>query len=60
MSAASVNERRDKQIQDAFDNRNWKQALQLCDKRLKKGEKSDHLLVRKRAVRCVERQALTC
>lgn len=46
MSAVSVNERRDKQIQDALDSRNIKQALQLCDKRIKKGEKNDYLLVR--------------
>ena len=48
MSAVSVNERRDKQIQDALDSRNYKQALQLCDKRIKKGEKNDYLLVSQR------------
>ncbi len=48
MSTVSVNERRDKQIQDALDSRNFKQALQLCDKRIKKGEKNDYLLVSQR------------
>ena len=40
-----VSDRRDRQIQEAIDVRNWKQALSLCEKRLKKGEKSDHLSV---------------
>ena len=40
-----VNDRRDRQIQEAIDVRNWRQALSLCEKRLKKGEKSDHLSV---------------
>ncbi|KZF24609.1 hypothetical protein L228DRAFT_281666 [Xylona heveae TC161] len=43
-SASSVVERRDKQVFDALDNGNWKQALQLLEKRLKKGEKGDSLL----------------
>lgn len=46
MSAASVFERRNKQIQDAIDGQNLKQALQLCEKRLKKGEDSQFLRVR--------------
>lgn len=40
-----VNDRRDRQIQEAIDVRNWKQALSLCERRLKRGEKSDHLSV---------------
>lgn len=40
-----VNDRRDRQIQEAIDVRNWKQALSLCEKRLKRGEKSDNLSV---------------
>ncbi len=60
MSAVSVNERRDKQIQEAFDNRNWKQALLLCDKRIKKGEKSDYLLVCKLDIPSLQRHLLTC
>ncbi|PGH15870.1 hypothetical protein AJ80_05401 [Polytolypa hystricis UAMH7299] len=43
MSSAAVFERRNKQIQDAIDAQNLKQALQLCDKRLKKGEDSHFL-----------------
>ncbi|KAL2215610.1 cytoskeleton organization protein [Thermoascus aurantiacus ATCC 26904] len=40
MSASSdaVFHRRNKQIQDAIDGQNLKQALQLCEKRIKKGE----------------------
>ncbi|KAL1972383.1 hypothetical protein VTN31DRAFT_6797 [Thermomyces dupontii] len=43
MSSDSVLHRRNKQIQDAIDSRNYKQALQLVDKRLKKGEDSRFL-----------------
>ncbi|PGH07686.1 hypothetical protein GX51_01695 [Blastomyces parvus] len=43
MSATTVFERRNKQIQDAIDGQNLKQALQLCEKRLKKGEDSHFL-----------------
>ncbi|EGC45638.1 cytoskeleton organization protein [Histoplasma capsulatum var. duboisii H88] len=43
MSATAVFERRNKQIQDAIDGQNLKQALQLCEKRLKKGEDSHFL-----------------
>ncbi|OAT05409.1 cytoskeleton organization protein [Blastomyces gilchristii SLH14081] len=43
MSASTVFERRNKQIQDAIDGQNLKQALQLCEKRLKKGEDSHFL-----------------
>lgn len=46
MSSDSVLHRRNKQIQDAIDSRNYKQALQLVDKRLKKGEDSRFLRVR--------------
>lgn len=45
MSATAVFERRNKQIQDAIDGQNLKQALQLCEKRLKKGEDSHFLRV---------------
>ncbi|EEH47984.2 uncharacterized protein PADG_04068 [Paracoccidioides brasiliensis Pb18] len=43
MSATAVFERRNKQIQDAIDGQNLKQALQLCEKRLKRGEDSHFL-----------------
>ncbi|OAX82256.1 hypothetical protein ACJ72_03393 [Emergomyces africanus] len=43
MSTAAVFERRNKQIQDAINGQNLKQALQLCEKRLKKGEDSHFL-----------------
>ncbi|KAK2788459.1 hypothetical protein FQN53_003605 [Emmonsiellopsis sp. PD_33] len=43
MSSTAVFERRNKQIQDAIDGQNLKQALQLCEKRLKKGEDSHFL-----------------
>ncbi|KAK7885662.1 hypothetical protein LTR67_010013 [Exophiala xenobiotica] len=47
MSDASVTERRIRPIQDAVESSNWKQALQLCDKWSKKGEKSDRFLALK-------------
>ena len=37
--------RRNKQIQDAIDGQNLKQALQLIDKRIKKGENTRFLKV---------------
>ncbi|KAF3481657.1 uncharacterized protein GIQ15_04416 [Arthroderma uncinatum] len=43
MASNAVTERRNKQIQDAIDGQNLKQALQLCEKRLKKGEDSSFL-----------------
>lgn len=45
MAEVSVSERRIHPIQDAAALGNWKQALQLCDKWSKKGEKSDQFLV---------------
>jgi N-terminal acetyltransferase B complex non-catalytic subunit len=47
MSAAAdaVFQRRNKQIQDAIDSHNLKQALQLIDKRIKKGEDTQFLRV---------------
>ena len=45
MSNDSVFHRRNKQIQDAIDSQNLKQALQLCEKRIKKGEDSRFLRV---------------
>ncbi|KIV94471.1 hypothetical protein PV10_02237 [Exophiala mesophila] len=44
MSDSSVTERRIRPIQDAIATDNWKQALQLCDKWSKKGEKSERFL----------------
>ncbi|KAI9704283.1 MAG: hypothetical protein M1836_007144 [Candelina mexicana] len=44
---SSVVERRDKQVWEALENGNSKQALQLCQKRIKKGEKGDNLLALK-------------
>ena len=45
MAEGSVSERRVRPIQEAAASGNWKQALQLCDKWSKKGEKSDQFLV---------------
>jgi hypothetical protein len=47
MSATNdaVFHRRNKQIQDAIDGQNLKQALQLIEKRMKKGEDSRFLKV---------------
>lgn len=45
MSDPSVAERRIRPIQDAIATENWKQALQLCEKWSKKGEKSERFLV---------------
>ncbi|EXJ79045.1 hypothetical protein A1O3_08546 [Capronia epimyces CBS 606.96] len=47
MSDPTVSERRIRPIQDAVASANWKQALQLCDKWSKKGEKSDRFLALK-------------
>ncbi|KAI9724374.1 MAG: hypothetical protein M1812_000442 [Candelaria pacifica] len=44
---SSVVERRDKQVWEALENDNFKQALQLCQKRIKKGETGDNLLALK-------------
>jgi hypothetical protein len=48
MSATNdaVFHRRNKQIQDAIDGQNLKQALQLIEKRMKKGEDSRFLKVK--------------
>ncbi|KAK2753596.1 hypothetical protein FQN54_007373 [Arachnomyces sp. PD_36] len=43
MSSDVVVQRRNNQIQDAIDGQNFKQALQLCEKRLKKGENTPFL-----------------
>lgn len=45
MSSEAVIQRRNNQIQDAIDGQNFKQALQLCEKRLKKGEDTPFLRV---------------
>lgn len=45
MSSDAVVQRRNKQIQDTIDSQNFKQALQLCEKRLKKGEDTPYLRV---------------
>lgn len=42
----AVFQRRNKQIQDAIDGQNLKQALQLIEKRMKKGENTPFLKVR--------------
>ncbi|KEF53836.1 uncharacterized protein A1O9_10238 [Exophiala aquamarina CBS 119918] len=47
MSDPSVSDRRIRPIQDAVASGNWKQALQLCDKWSKKGERSDRFLALK-------------
>lgn len=44
-ASSAVFDRRNKPIQEAFDNRNYKQALQLCEKRIKKGENTLFLQV---------------
>ncbi|KAI9818225.1 MAG: hypothetical protein M1827_000850 [Pycnora praestabilis] len=44
---SSIEDRRDKQIWDAIEGDNFKQALQLCQKRLKKGEKGHYFLALK-------------
>ena len=36
----------DKQLEDLVQASSWKQALSLCEKRIKKGDKSDESLVR--------------
>jgi hypothetical protein len=44
----AVFQRRNKQIEDAIDGQNLKQALQLIEKRIKKGEDTPFLKVRLR------------
>ena len=41
----AVSNRLDQQVQDFVSGQNWKQAINLCEKRIKKGDKSDKLLV---------------
>lgn len=41
----AVFQRRNKQIEDAIDSQNFKQALQLIEKRMKKGEDTRFLKV---------------
>ncbi len=41
----AASNRLDQQLQDLIEGQNWKQALALCEKRIKKGENSDKLLV---------------
>jgi len=36
----------DGQLEDLIQASSWKQALSLCEKRIKKGDKSDEILVR--------------
>lgn len=43
MNSASA--RRDKHLQELIDGNNFKQALTLCEKSIKKGDKSEELLV---------------
>ena len=40
------NDKNDVLLQELINAKNWKQALTSCEKRIKKGEKSDVLLVR--------------
>ena len=41
----TASSRLDQQLQDLIEGQNWKQAISLCEKRIKKGDKSDRLLV---------------
>ena len=41
----AASNRLDQQLQDLIQGQHWKQALSLCEKRMKKGDKSDKLLV---------------
>lgn len=43
MNSASA--RRNKHLQELIDGNNFKQALTLCEKSIKKGDKSEELLV---------------
>ncbi|KAI5302990.1 hypothetical protein KEM56_000142 [Ascosphaera pollenicola] len=57
MSNAAVFERRNKQIQDAINGGSLKQALQLCEKRIKKGESSHFLLAWRANILCAHKDA---
>lgn len=50
-STDAVFHRRNKQIQDAIDSHSLKQALQLVEKRIKKGEDTRFLRVRDSAIK---------
>lgn len=52
--------RRNNQIQDAIDGQNLKQALQLIEKRMKKGEDTRFLKVRDRSLRAIEHFCQFC
>lgn len=41
----AASSRLDQQLQDLIGGQNWKQAITLCEKRIKKGDKSDKLFV---------------
>lgn len=45
-SRNSVNDRHDKQLEELIKGKNWRQALSLCEKRLKKGGPIEETLVR--------------
>lgn len=45
-SQISAVTRREKQLQELLEGNYFKQALDLCDKSLRKGDKSEELLVR--------------
>lgn len=44
-SSSSAASRREKQLQELLEGKNFKQALSLCEKSIKKGDKSEQLLV---------------
>lgn len=44
-SSSSALIRREKQLQELLEGKNFKQALNLCEKSIKKGDKSEQLLV---------------
>jgi hypothetical protein len=42
----STSVRHDRQLQELLERKNWKQAINLCDKRLKRGGPVEEILVR--------------
>ena len=49
-SQNSAIQRHDKQLMTLIEEKSWKQALSLCEKRLKKGGPAEELLVRENSL----------
>lgn len=59
-SQHSARARRSKQLQELLDGKHFKQALNLCEKSFKKGDKSEDLLVCQTPQDSIEIPSLPC